>query len=230
MIDVLPSPHSAIFTTPRRRMSPSLVWGIAFALGVHGLLAFYLLSQSFAPVEETPVAEPRPAVVTMERPLPKPLDPPKPQNVIKVHTPTTVPTALDTTPIIPVKGPDVVIEGPLVLPTVPEVVTDPGTAPPAPPAFVEARWTRFPDAGALARYYPPRAIEDDKAGTATVECTVLDDAGHVSCAVISETPRTYGFGKATAAMIASVGRVDTTQGNVRPGSVLRKSVTWALDD
>ena len=95
-------------------------------------------------------------------------------------------------------------------------------------AYVQARWTRFPDGAALADYYPPRAAEDEVEGAATVQCTVMDAKGRVSCITVSETPKGYGFGKQTEKMVESIGRVDTSQGDVQVGSKLLTTVKWTL--
>jgi protein TonB len=46
---------------------------------------------------------------------------------------------------------------------------------------------------------------------------------------LSEIPGNYGFGKATVRMVQDKGRVDTSQGNVKIGSILRTTVKWQLN-
>lgn len=238
MIDVLPTSHSAIFARPPKKMSPSLVLAILIAIGLHVLTAFYLLTQNFmrpmppeAPVGETTV------VVTMDKPVLKPVDtqkpPPPPSHTIQVHTPamTTITPVIET-PLIPVKGPAGIDTGPVVLPdggVDGGTSAGPGTGT-AGPTYINPRWTAFPDGNTLADYYPERALEDGRTGTAVVECSVLDDAGHVGCSVVSETPKTYGFGAATVKMVEAKGRVDTAQGAVKPGSKLLVTLKWMLSD
>ncbi len=216
MIDVMPTSRSAIFANPSRKMSPSLIWAILIAVALHLLLAFYLLMQTFSiPLPTQPITEQGPIVVSIDPPVktthPKPV-------VVKVpvHATTTVPDHVDTTTIIPTKGPAIDTDkGPLILPDGDDqVITDPGTD--TGPVFVQARWAQFPDSNTLTDYYPPVALDNDKTGSAEVECTILDAAGRVSCAVVSETPRNYGFGAATVKMVEAKGRVDTNQGTSSP--------------
>ena len=232
MIDVLPTSHSAIFARPPRRIPPSLILAIVVAGGLHALLIFYLITQNFV-VTAQPEVFPtdNPVIVTMDKLKPVTDPKPKPPNTITAHPPLqTIPDKIDTAPIIPVKGPDVVIDtGPPVLPTGGEgPVTATGTD--AGPVYVTPRWTSFPDSNALADYYPPSAINDDRTGQASVECTVLDTAGHISCVLVSETPKGYGFGSATVRVVQDKGRVDTGQGAVKPGSKLRATLKWQLGD
>lgn len=166
-------------------------------------------------------------IMTMDRPQPKPPVPTdKPVKAITVHAPvSTTPTTVEPLRIEPkvdpnpqpLPGPPLIVPGP--------VVQTPG---PVAPPYVTARWTRFPDSNALGQYYPARAANDEVEGTATVECTVLDKAGHVHCTALSEIPGNYGFGKATVQMVQDKGRVDTSQGDVKIGSILRTTVKWKL--
>jgi protein TonB len=67
-------------------------------------------------------------------------------------------------------------------------------------------------------------------GAARVQCTVLDAAGRVHCTVVSETPKGYGFGQQTVKMVEEKGRVDTSVGNIKVGSVLATTtVKWQLN-
>jgi protein TonB len=198
-----------------------------FAVLLHLALLYYFFNQTFslAPVE-TPPSDP-PVIMTMDRPQPKPPVPTdKPVKAITVHAPvSTTPTTVEPLRIEPkvdpnpqpLPGPPLIVPGP--------VVQTPG---PVAPPYVTARWTRFPDSNALGQYYPARAANDEVEGAATVECTVLDKAGHVHCTALSEIPGNYGFGKATVQMVQDKGRVDTSQGDVKIGSILRTTVKWKL--
>ncbi|WP_052025364.1 hypothetical protein [Asticcacaulis sp. AC402] len=172
--------------------------------------------------------------VTFERPKPKdvprpvkPATPPAPTPLTIREPEAPAPDSVETTPIAPLKGPDNVAE-----PMPPVIVSTPGNGPaaaPVPASYVAARWTRFPDSTALMNYYPSRAEADEVVGEALLECTVADARGRVSCIVLSENPRGYGFGKATATMVEKEGRVDTSQGDVPVGSKLRTLVKWTLN-
>lgn len=229
MDDPVHGRHAAIYATPKKRLPPSFFLGLGVALAVHAGFAYYLLQHTFARggvvIEEGPIIV-DPIRITMDKP--KPLQP-KPE--INIHkTPVTENTPVKAIPVAPT---DKVTptDGRTIVDALPEIPT--GTAgtdtKPEPNGYVDARWTRFPDAEALTTYYPPRAMDDEVEGTATVQCTVLDTAGRVSCVAISEKPGGYGFGAATARMVQDKGRVDTSQGNVQVGSMLRQTVTWKLD-
>src|SRR5262245_32462995 len=49
------------------------------------------------------------------------------------------------------------------------------------------------------QYYPPAALEQGIAGSATVDCGVRDD-GTLDCVVVEETPTGWGFGEAVLAI------------------------------
>lgn len=228
MIDAVHSFHSPIFDTPKsKKLPPSFYWGMLFAVLLHLALLYYFFNQTFslAPVE-TPPSDP-PVIMTMDRPQPKPPVPTdKPVKAITVHAPvSTTPTTVEPLRIEPkvdpnpqpLPGPPLIVPGP--------VVQTPG---PVAPPYVTAHWTRFPDSNALGQYYPTRAANDEVEGAATVECTVLDKAGHVHCTALSEIPGNYGFGTATVQMVQDKGRVDTSQGDVKIGSILRTTVKWKL--
>lgn len=215
--------------TENRRISPSFYAALGVALAVHAGLAWYLVQQNFGgTLIEGPRLPEGPTIIIEMPPPAKPETPPA-KPVIQVHKPAGPVTTVETTPLTPVETKTAPTEIKVLdLPTEPQA-TSQSSSSDAGPAFVTARWTRFPDGAALAYYYPPRAEADEVEGSATVQCTVLDTAGRVSCITVAEKPGGYGFGKATARMVEEKGRVDTTQGNVRVGSILRQTVVWKLD-
>jgi len=238
MTDAVHSFHAPIYNSSRtKRLPPSFFWGLGFAILLHLALLFYLFQQNFnvsLPVD-APQATDRidGAYVQLDHPKQTHIDPPK--NRIIAHEPLKDPAqTVEKTPIDPT------------LKTASDTNTDKTTPPVISngsggtgttgtteavkgPVYVDAKWTRFPDGSAFASYYPERAAQNETEGTASVQCTVLDQAGHVNCAVQSETPRGMGFGQATVRMVQEKGRVDTSSGDVKIGSVLRLSVKWALN-
>jgi protein TonB len=233
MIDAVHSFHSPIFDAPKsKKLPPSFYWGILFAVLLHLALLYYFFNQTFttAFVENPP--EPPSSIVEIVD-LPKP-PPPTPQSPpvshVIVHPPANQPPiTVDTIPVDPKPEAVKVTAGPATPPILsPAAGGTSSSAAPADP-YVKARWTRFPDSAALGQYYPDRAANDEVEGAATVECTVLDKAGHVRCTALSEIPGNYGFGKATVRMVQDKGRVDTSQGNVKIGSILRTTVKWQLN-
>ncbi len=235
MIDILPSSRSAIFAdTSARKLPRSFYIGAGIALLLHAGLAYYLVVQTFNHADAPEVGDP-PVIGTLYNPpppqQPKPTPQQKPVDHPIVHT-TTVPldTKVDTTPLTPTDTPNTVIDGPPALVDKPpvaggtDVKADPG------PAYVAARWKAFPDAATLTDYYPPRALDNETEGSASVQCTVLDAAGHVHCTLVSETPKGYGFGQQTVKMVEEKGRVDTSAGDIKIGSVLATTtVKWQLN-
>jgi protein TonB len=233
MIDAVHSFHSPIFDAPKsKKLPPSFYWGILFAVLLHLALLYYFFNQTFTTAFVDNPPEPRPSTVEIID-LPKP-PPPTPQSPpvshVVVHPPASQPPAkVETLPVNPAQATNTITERSLTPPILsPAAGGASSSAAPADP-YVKARWTRFPDSDALAQYYPDRAANDEVEGTATVECTVLDKAGHVRCTALSEIPGNYGFGKATVRMVQAKGRVDTSQGDVKIGSVLRTTVKWQLN-
>lgn len=230
MTDTVHSFRSPVYAVAaRRRLPPSFYIGVGIAVLIHAGLAWYLIQQTFSVPTEPPLAE-GPIIETpfYKPPPPKPVTEKTPQKTpttISVHVPETPPLVnVGTVPLSPVttsSSGDPVI-----------VTTDPGSgitsSSTSSSSYVKARWTRFPDGAALADYYPPRAAEDEVEGSATVQCTVMDTKGRVSCVTTSETPKGYGFGKQTEKMIENIGRVDTSQGDVQVGSQLLTTVKWTL--
>jgi len=222
--------HSRIFdTADSKRLSSSFYWGLAFAVVLHLLLIFYLFHQTFAPPLADPIPSEEPTLVSIER-LVKPTPPaPPPPNQVLLHNSVTPPLNQPTVPADPNSE-----KASGTISSAPPVISDTGggtgvgATSPSAPTYVTARWTHFPDGDALSAFYPPRAADNEIEGTSTVECTVLDTGGRVSCHAIAETPGNYGFGAATVKMVEAKGRVDTSQGDVKPGSVLRTTVRWQL--
>jgi protein TonB len=233
MIDMLPSPRSAIFTsTTARKLPHSFYWGAGIALLLHAGLVYYLVRQNFshALVDDPPVTD-RPMIVTVDTPRPPPPTPQatqKPVRHVMVHTPLDPVTTTTETPPLTLNNVTTIADGPPVVE--PPVMGGAGARADPGPVYVTPRWKAFPDAAALTDYYPPRALDNEMEGSASVQCTVLDAAGRVHCTVVSETPKGYGFGQQTVKMVEERGRVDTSAGNIRIGSVLSTTtVKWQLN-
>ena len=234
MIDILPSPRSAIFTdSPARRLPRSFYWGASLALLLHAGLVYYLVQQTFNhALPDEPAAMDSPVTITVDKPQPpqpKPVTTQKPINHVMVHTPQDpVTTTHDTTDLTPNDVTTVTTTGPTTLE--PPPVAGPGTGAEPGPVYVTPRWKAFPDAVTLTDYYPPRALDNEVEGSASVQCTVLDTDGHVHCTLVSESPKGYGFGQQTVKMVEEKGRVDTAVGDIKVGSVLATTtVKWQLN-
>jgi protein TonB len=232
MIDVIRNDHIPLYDRGQPQgLSKSLYWGIGLAVLLHVLLVWYLIHQSFSGPAPEPAPPQQPSIgLTLEKtPPPPPQKPhPVPPRIVPHETPLTPPPTVATTPIAPVKP--VAQTASSAAPIIDNTpVTSAGaSASNSGPVYVTPHWTRFPDSNALASYYPPRALDNEVEGSSMVECTVMDDQGRVACVAVSETPKGYGFGAATARMVQERGRVDTRQGEVRVGSKLRTTVKWTL--
>jgi protein TonB len=233
MTDVVHRYHSPIFDNPKlKKLPPSFYWGVLFAVLLHLALLYCIFHQTFGmPLLGEPAPVDKPITMTMEPlqppPLPEPTKTTTHNNPVVPHTPATAtPDNIQTLPVDPVVNKTPTTSGPVTLPTVPAT---PGPVVSNEPVYVAARWSRFPTAEALTNYYPPRALNDEVEGAATVECTVLDANGRVRCTALSEIPGNYGFGKATVSMVQDKGRVDTSKGDIKIGSVLRQTVKWSLN-
>jgi len=234
MIDTLPSRRSAIFTdTAVRKLPRSFYWGAGVALLVHAGLIYYLVQQNFSHlVVEGPGDPSKPVTISMDPPpQPPPVntqhEPQRTASQVKIHiTDLPLDTKTDTTPLASSDS-SASTSGPL---TTTETQTASASSSSGEAAQVTPRWKAFPDAATLADYYPARAIDNEMEGSASVQCTVLDTAGRVHCVLVSETPKGYGFGQRTVKMVEEKGRVDTSVGNIKVGSVLAvTTVKWQLN-
>ncbi len=222
--------HAAIYAAPAKRLPKSFYLGLGIAGVIHAGLAWYLINQTFAvpraeAVPEGPVIiidtfKPQKPVVTHDDPKPVKAAPP-------VHDAPITEKTTQTIDIAPQPKGEQTLTPPdkLQVVEIPKGTSDTSSS----ASVIVARWARFPDADALASYYPARAAEDEVEGSATVQCTVLDTSGRVACVAVAESPARYGFGAATVRMVQDRGRVDTSQGNAPVGSILRQTVTWRLN-
>ena len=236
MIDILPSPRSAIFTaTATRKLPRSFYWGAGVALLLHAGLVYYLVQQTFdhalvdAPPDGPPVVisidQPKPP-----QPKPQPQPPtPKQVNQVAIHATPDPVTHTETLDLSPHPVTPAVSDGPPATLNPPPTAGTDKSADPG-PVYVTPRWKAFPDAATLTDYYPPRALDNEMEGSASVQCTVLDASGRVHCVVVSESPKGYGFGQQTVKMVEEKGRVDTSIGDIKVGSVLSTTtVKWQLN-
>lgn len=226
------SPHSPLYALPQRRWSPALIWGTGIALLVHALALVWLIQSQFTPALQLPLpAEAPPTQVELYKLPPPPTQViKKPETPIPLHkTQAPIPLAQEVIPVAPSEP-----TGQVQLPTPPAtLMTAEAPAVTAPvseaPAYIQARWTRFPDAQALSQYYPAKALDNEREGVAKVECTIMDVQGRVKCLVLSESPTNQGFGAATVKMVEAEGRVDTSAGAIAAGSRLVTTVRWSLN-
>ena len=105
----------------------------------------------------------------------------------------------------------------------PKVISPPVEKPAAGP--ITAEWSTKLTADDLG--YPERAEAEGVEGTTTLECTVIDEQGHVRCAVLSENPPGYSFGSQAA---RSIERKKRAKAGVPVGQTMRAAIRFKLED
>jgi protein TonB len=74
----------------------------------------------------------------------------------------------------------------------------PATMAPVMPAqdeILKPVWRMTPQPKQLNNAYPMKAMQAEKTGTATIQCTVGANGVLTKCSVLCESPRDYGFGR-----------------------------------
>ncbi|RZJ79148.1 MAG: energy transducer TonB, partial [Brevundimonas sp.] len=188
----------------RKKPMPRWMWAaIGVSALVHVGIGVALYAQRFDSPAPTVVDEGPIFQIDMTRPVipPKPAtqtpDAPKPPTPIHA---TPMPHQLtELSPLTPPLTSGDATSDP-VISTTPEVdQPGTGTAPapdPQPSVITNPSWARMPSGDQMARAYPSRAIGGNVQGAATLRCQVTANGGLTGCAVVSETPGGYGFGRA----------------------------------
>lgn len=221
--------QNAIMGVTPKRPSKGLILGIGIALGLHVLFALFLINQQFLiPATEPLASEPptdltfyKPPVAEPEKPLPR-------EKVVTVHEPLAeTPIQTETLPVPPQTQAS--NEGTLPA-TVSTTVVTQSTAVTAPEArYVKGVW-KFPTSDAMVDLYPARAVENEVEGTVTIDCAI-NGAGHIkACDIVSETPKGYGFGKATVTAFLKYATVkpSSVDGQLQDGDRRRFTYQWTL--
>lgn len=201
-----PSWVSPIDAGARRKPTPRWVWvAVGASILAHGAVGVVLYQQRFEIAVPTPIPEPRGVRIEFERPKPPPPvaldDPAPPAPTPPLHVPDRVlPTdqplyAIPAEDPVPVPGPAINLSHP-VDETATGVAATPAPAPAAPSVITQPSWLRKPSGDQLLNAYPARALRADVPGSATLRCAVRLDGSLTGCAVLSETPGGYGFGRA----------------------------------
>lgn len=187
-----------------RRGLPSWFWlAVLIALLAHAG-AIVLLSR--LGMIQTPLTPPDDSagVLTIDRLPPPPVVEVKPQparphptNTFVAH-PTPTPTRPVETLAVPTGTQSKPGPGPATITDNPQPpISDPKPTEPARPAVIsQPHWLSLPSAAEMARFYPPQALEDNAVGRALIRCTVTVAGTLTACAIVSEAPRGYGFGRA----------------------------------
>lgn len=152
--------------------------------GILGGLVIVALTFTYVLPEFDIIIDAPPITMAPEEP------PPPPPAPTATHQPLTVPT--DVAPM------DTIL--PYVPPVESTTISDVG--PPAPYAaatITDPHWLRRPRN--LQRYYPRTAMTRGVEGDVVLDCMVAT-TGHLNCAVISETPESWGFGEAARRIAA----------------------------
>lgn len=191
------------FGDRKKPMSP-WVWAAAgVSLLVHGAIGAALYQQRFEIAAPAPV-DPGPTIaVDMFRPKPPPVvadNPAPPAPTPPIHRPAPPATPTETLSVPPVDNP-APVTGTVINLThaVPSESTGVATTPEPPAArptvITNPSWLRKPTGAQLMGAYPERAMRNGVAGSATLRCAVRLDGTLTGCAVTSETPGGYGFGR-----------------------------------
>lgn len=121
-----------------------------------------------------------PPVTIVEAPPPAPPPQPRPRALPRVQVdpmPSDIP---DVIPTLPPAEDTTNYTGPITYDPGPAMITNP-------------HWLQRPSG--LDAYYPRRAAERGMEGQVVLDCLV-DVTGALGCAIVSETPRNWGFGEA----------------------------------
>jgi protein TonB len=225
---------------PRARLNRNTWFAIGIVALAHvgvGLAVYYQRFELRGVDQAQP--EPRPFDVIMAPP-PKviPLEPMQPAKPV----PPNAPVHQTPRPSQPVET-FTAVPGPSTLPSntitlaVPVPLAIPNAAPatpePArPPAVItRPRWASQPSAAQMERAFPRGALTDGVSGVAAMNCLVSASGGLSDCAIVSETPRGQGFGRAANSLTRyfrmSPGTVD---GQPIDGARVAFTVRFAVSD
>ncbi|AQR61445.1 hypothetical protein BZG35_07100 [Brevundimonas sp. LM2] len=191
----------------RKRPLPRTTWiAIGLVTLAHAGLGVVLYNQRAdrAPVDIDPPERIVHTVMVRPEPRPEPRTSPTPPapNPPVNRTPAP-PESVETLPTV-ISDIATASPGPVITTT---TVVAPGTAtgtasdplevaPAGPPVIASPRWIRQPSAAQLTRAYPDRALQQSVSGFAQLSCLVQADGSVSGCAIVSETPGGYGFGRA----------------------------------
>jgi protein TonB len=96
---------------------------------------------------------------------------------------------------------------------------------------VKAEWASYPSGEAALNFYPPRALDGEVEGEATVECTLAGNGKVTGCSVISEKPAGYKFGEQTVKLLVRYARAkpQTADGAIQDGDKIKIRYRWTLN-
>lgn len=220
--------------SPRMSRAAWAATGIVVAAHVGlGAALYYQRFEMPAPVEPAPER-----VIDVITIRPKPPEPVKPAT-----TPPAPNTATHRTPApqIPVETFETVVtDAP---PTTGATVTfrevvevavpDSRATEPTPvpaPVITNPSWLRQPSGDQLMRAYPPRALNAEVSGAATLNCLVQANGSVTDCAVTRETPGGYGFGRAAQGLSRHFQINPRTVDGAAQGSRVNINLRFALPE
>jgi len=195
----------------RKTRRPRATWAAIGVVGLAHVAAGVLLYyQRFELPPPEVVPDPPTFRIDMIRPIqPPPVAQadPQPPAQTPVFNETPLPTQPTEVLVVPLNdNPVDTRPGPVINLTEPVRDAEPagtGTVPAEPvanPVISNPDWVRRPTAAQSDRAYPQRALQAGIGGSATLQCVVQADGSVGSCAVTSETPNGYGFGRAASSL------------------------------